>query len=624
MHNEASLTTANTTQETETPYSNWVSLFLWFIAPAFVLGLCLYSILETDFFLTRTNSGEFTSVLFLVSFAVPLFLVSSEKHRSTSVFFCLFLATTLASLTAYHNFRFLGGFSAEKHSVNFSNWPQQLSWISSFAIATVAMPFYRTVFQRKNKFYYYPTLFEFAWNHFVLVLIGCFFVGFVFALFGIAYALFEVIELKLEFLWEPIVSIPTSFVAFAIGVAICRYYEKLVHSLAKIMLGLMKALLPLHLTISVFFLVFFLKQEFAGLAGETGYFASTNQGQPAILLFLISAYLGLNFCTSAVGITPEKKHRLLEVLWRGMALTTFALCLVAAHFAWKIYLHAGLSTSLLLNAMLILVVLFHATGYVIAALSAAKATQKVQQTNVAGAMLLAAIFVLLQTPALDLAAMTANDQKERILAGDETPDQKMLNTLDKNLGYVGQRALDEIYATNEFNLPERNAISTRVVHRKMSVGERWDNALLDGTLKVHTPVKEDQLIDQDGLRQKLTRSSDFNYRCFTRKNICRIIINAGLKPDAHHAMIITRTNSYSMKTVWLEKTSTEPWRFMHGYNERDPHAVQYDISNDDFDTLIRRIDSGEFVVKTRTINTLEVGDAMFSPSVNLRLLPPGH
>jgi len=246
------------------PYKNFLGFLIWFFIPGVLVGIGLdqLAFLESSEHPNQALFGWFqedpnnliTGFQALFIFSTAHYLVTTSGHRLSSLLFATLLTALCVWLQLSMTDRFYGH-EAVAHGRQ--QWPWGLSIAATIVISGIAIPYFRTLFHRRQSFNHYPTLFEFAWNQSVVLLLGLVFVGIITALMAVAAALFKTIGIDINrYIWESEILFPIMASAFASGIAISRQYENVIHALVSLITSLFRALLPIQLLVVLIFLGF--------------------------------------------------------------------------------------------------------------------------------------------------------------------------------------------------------------------------------------------------------------------------------------------------------------------------------------------------------------------------------
>lgn len=256
----------------------------------------------------------------------------------------------------------------------------------------------------------FPTYFDTAWKGGIQLAFSAAFLGAFWGVLFLGAQLFELIKLK--FLSELIEKrwfwIPASTLALALAIHITDVRPAIVRGIRGLALTLLAWLLPLLTLIVAGFL---LSLPFTGLEPlwQTRYGTSVLLLAGGIAILLINA--------AYQGGVPHSPPSLFRHAARFAALLLVALTALAVYgLSLRVGKH-GWTTDRIIAAACILVLAWHAAGYVIAAVARGPWMQRLEITNVTGAWLVLAVLLALFTPIADPARIAVSSQVARLEAG---------------------------------------------------------------------------------------------------------------------------------------------------------------------------------------------------------------
>lgn len=357
-----------------------------------------------------TNNFVFNTAYLTLALAVPsaLYLLLDDPRRPQPWLFVGGMALVLLPLALY-----VGAQCAPEAGVLSGSvlWPYGLSmalaWFISLAFMQAAQ--HRTVF-------HYPTLFAAGWNHALALALTALFIGLFWLVLLLWMALFDVLGVGFfERVFEDrrFAYAATGLVG-GIGLVLVRGYLGATDALLRVVLALLKALLPL---LSLIALLFLAALPFTGLE------PLWDTGRPTLLMSILLALM-VGFLNGAVQDGrgrppyPVPLRRFIEaaviVLPAYAALSGYALHLRIGQYGWTVPRVWAVLTVALLGA--------YALAYAGAALrQRGRWMRGIRPANIAlaGAMLFA--IALTHTPVLDPTRITTRSQTQRLRAGTAEP-----------------------------------------------------------------------------------------------------------------------------------------------------------------------------------------------------------
>ena len=269
------------------------------------------------------------------------------------------------------------------------------------------------------------------------------FAGVLWALLGLWGSLFKLVGIS--FFADVFGSRPFAFVAtfsaFGYGLAIGRSSEGVIATLRRITLLIARVLLPLIALVAI---LFALALPFTGLAPlwETG---STT---PLLLSLLAFVAVLLN----AVFEDGERPVPYSAPVRWGIEAAVVLMPVfgaIAGHGTWQRVRQHGLTPDRVYALVFVAIALVYAVGY-----AAAVARRRsgwlvgLRPVNVAAALLVAAVAILLQLPVLDPMRLSAEQQVRRLLRSEVSAKDFDFAALHFRLGHYGEEALARLEQTD--------------------------------------------------------------------------------------------------------------------------------------------------------------------------------
>jgi len=376
-----------------------LELVLWFLVPGLVVGYVLY-LVALDFPVLPIKL-QLPLFWFLIVAPLAHFLITTRAHRVAGLMMAVALAVVCSLLHFWY------GMQLQVHEL--PRIPESyitISMLCTIAIAAATLPFYRTILHGKP-FNDYPSLFRFSWNQVVSALVAFLFTLAVFGIMGLSTALFDLIGIDIDrWIWRTDVRYVVGAGSFALGIGICRTRDGIVNGVRYLLVSLLRALLPIFVFITGAFVI---ATGVQGLDGITGKLSVT-----AVLLG--STVVALTLCTAGVGETKTIESRWISVLCRVLVLLMAVLCVLAVWAMWQRVSQHGLTGARVWAIILLTIASAYTLGYVVAAVTP-RLSSVIQQTNVIMVLVCGLVAILLQTPALSVQSIAANNQLSRFKNG---------------------------------------------------------------------------------------------------------------------------------------------------------------------------------------------------------------
>ena len=331
------------------------------------------------------------------------------------------------------------------------------TWSVAYGVALyVLMPFVQ-LFQANGRLHFpYPGLFRHSWNNFFIGFVAWTFAAVFWALIGLWAMLFKLVGIEFffdVFFSRPFLIMASTTIAGA-GIAIGRETDTVTNMLRRVTLAQFRALMPILIVIVLLFVAAL------PLTGVAPLWATKRAS--ALLLCLIGAViLFLNAVVQDGEGEPPYPAWLRRAL-EAAVLVTPVLCVL---LVWAIGLRIaehGLTPDRVYVVVFAAIASLYAVGYAAAVLwRRGRWLALLQPTNVAMALLVATLAILLHTPLLDPLAWSARHQESRLMRGVVAPDQFDYAVLGR-LGREGAAALQRLAALEGHPEAERIRRAARV------------------------------------------------------------------------------------------------------------------------------------------------------------------
>ncbi|MDO5103515.1 MAG: DUF4153 domain-containing protein [Lautropia sp.] len=312
--------------------------------------------------------------------------------------------------------------------------------LSVVALMLLLLPFFQMFLRHRALRGSYADLFEFAWQNALCLLLTAAFVLICWALLALWAWLFNMIGVS--FFWEvfthrTFVPIASGLIV-ASGVLISRSLSGPMRALRQVIFSVFDGLLP---TLSLVSLTF---------AGTLAYIAAT-QGMNALWETGISGYallalvglmtLMINAVYQDASAAPDYRPVSRWVIHAGI-LTLPALAALALHALQLRLAQHGFSQLRLAGLLISALLTLHAIGYALAVLLPGRERLAAMKPfNVIAAWIAIILLLLVNSPVLDLHRMSVDQQVERLLKGEISPEDFDIKHLRYDSGRYGLTAL---------------------------------------------------------------------------------------------------------------------------------------------------------------------------------------
>ncbi len=584
-------------------------LIRWFLIPGLIQGFAHYWLFLSDQDIIEHDGLLLALGLFAFLFPAVIYLSVEKTQQWQPVVFGFALALLCAVLAylSYQNFALPESFVEPGYGRIDKSWPYVSSIAASFVIAVVAIPFFRTATQRQSGFTHYPSLFEFAWQQFVVACFSLLFLLLVLGVLRLATSLLGAVGADfMEPIWEPEILAPLAFASAALGAGITRQQPQIIKSASQLFLGLLNVVQPLHLLLTVIFLVYVISTKFQSL--------NDSRLISSILMFTVA--LGLSLCTAAVGFEKKQKQGLFSQLWKFMALATLLVSLLSLWLVWRRLDNFGPTHLYLVVSLLLFVGFVHAVGYCVAFFTKSNAEQVVGKTNVIGALLALAIAILVQLPMFNLVNYSVSTQVDRINAKGDPVDIHKLRWMQRMAGRPGNDAIDKFYSDAVLALPVRSEFYTRRWNQQTTETPQQQLAPLYASnhFKLLSPHYELTDGQRNNLEVYLTRvSHQFKAFCLKEINVCRVYIATELEEDGSLAMLAIRKRDILI-IEWASRNEQDSWSNRE-YKLDYLRSVSISATDANVKAFFDSLDRGELPVTSVTLPVVQIGEELINPIV---------
>lgn len=315
--------------------------------------------------------------------------------------------------------------------------------LSVTILLLLILPFFQSFLRHRALRIRYADLFEFAWHNALRLLLSAAFLLICWGLMLLWARLFDMIgigffsDLFTNRLFVPVFS----GLIVAAGMLIGRSLDGPVHSLRQVIFSLFFGLLPLlSLGCVIFSVATFSAIVSAGLeslwqAGVSGH----------ALLSLIAVMTLMINAVYQDGTQAPNYHRVVHWLVHAGILTLPLLAGLALHALQLRLAQHGFSQLRLAGLLLGGLLSLHAIGYALAVLLPGRdRLAAMKPVNIITAWVAIVMLVLLNSPVLDLHRLTVNQQFERLLKGNVSPQDFDLKHIRHDSGRYGLTALQAL------------------------------------------------------------------------------------------------------------------------------------------------------------------------------------
>ena len=340
----------------------------------------------------------------------------------------------------------------------------------------IALPFLQSRLRQGQFSWPYSDLYEFGWLNTLVIIVACAFTGLVWILLSLWAALFAVLDIRFfsSLFFDRYFIYPATGVMFSYGLSLGlqRFNVGIVQKVD----FLFRAVMVLVALIVVLFL-------FALLV--SGVKPLWDTGKATFLLLWLQLFVVL-FINGIFQRGDSEREGIL-VRW-SMTLPMLVLPILAGICAWALYLRVdqyGWTVDRVWAVLIIVVMPMYAVGYAVAAArNLIKRTHDfawVAPANIATALSILLLIVLVNSPLLSPVRVAANSQVARLLEGKVAAAHFDYNYLRFNLGRVGLEKLESLKAIEAH--PERELIRQQAGQALLKEN-RWSKAQVKDVVDV--------------------------------------------------------------------------------------------------------------------------------------------
>lgn len=345
--------------------------------------------------------------LVLGGIVLPVLLISGLGHlaRRPLLLWLGAAAVVLAAIGMHDAWRNALDPSPQKH-------PSALAFPFCVGFFFIAHSLVLAGAQDGRRIAHYATCFESAWKLAIQLLFSAMFVAGVWLVMWLGDALFDLLKLNFleELLRQSWFSVPLVCLAFSSAMHTTDVRPAIVRGIRGLLLVLMAWILPIAVLLIGGFLA---ALPFTGLQAlwQTRHATAVLLASCAVLVVLVNAAFQAGDAAAALARGVRFAARLACFLLLPLALLgVYALGLRVGEYGW--------TTERVLAAACLLVALFYAGGYALAAVRLAGPwLDGLRQVNLAGAFVVLAVSLALFTPIADPARIAVADQVARLTSG---------------------------------------------------------------------------------------------------------------------------------------------------------------------------------------------------------------
>lgn len=284
----------------------------------------------------------------------------------------------------------------------------------------------------------YERLFGHIWETLLVVAVSFCFLGLVWLLLWLFASLFESVGVAAfnELIEESYFAWPVSCGAFALSIHFTREHKRIVAALRSIVFTLFSVLAPVFLVLSASFLMALFLGGFERLTSLVS--ASTT--------LLVLTGFGLVFVNAVIrdGQAADRQHALVRTSALLLVPSLFFFCGFAVYAIGLRIEQYGLTPDRIFVAIITALLTLTSFAYLAALLARSRWMIYCRRANVALALVVAVVAVVLQTPLADPYRLSAESQYRRLAAGTADAATFDYGFLRYKLGNAGKAVLERI------------------------------------------------------------------------------------------------------------------------------------------------------------------------------------
>lgn len=401
-----------------------------------------------------------------------------------------------------------------------------------------ALPFLQISHESGSFRFPYPLLFQHSWNNGFIVLVALVFCGIFWLLLLLWGGLFTLIDITFfrDLFSKGYFILPASYAITSVGIVLARDNTRVIQTLRRMTLSLIKGLMPLLAFIALLFIVTL------PLTGLTPLFATRS----ASTLLMSVVLLGVFFINGVFqdGELASPYGRVLRYGVQAFLLSLPVYCGITLYAIGLRIVQHGLMPDRLYALSIAVVLSCYAVGYALAVFRTPQIwLGLIRQVNVGVAVVIIALALLLHSPLLDVGRVSVHNQVSRLLSGKVAVADFDYGTLGFKLGRVGKEALDDLLQHSSH--PEFEAIRAQVARVKQAK-HYWEwknnNHLIDADAfaRVFTTWPQGQVIEQ-AKRQLILKNLDWHDRKTCRGAADCTLLVVNLDDDGEHEYVLLHT-----------------------------------------------------------------------------------
>ncbi len=327
------------------------------------------------------------------------------------------------------------------------------------------IPFAMTRSERGRDWLHYPSVFDHAWTTFVRIFVSNLFMWLVFGLLWASAYLLTLVELDVlkDLLEEEWFAFTILGAVFGVSMAILQELSGIVVTIRRIILTLLRLLLPFVAVVTTLFIVLV---PFRGLDEVFGSWS-------AAATILSMAVVAITLITASVDGRDEHAARVAMMVWsaRLMSVVLPLMSGIAVYAIWLRIDEYGWTPQRMLASIGALIVLTYALAYCFGVLLRFQEWRPViRKANIGVALGTIALCALWLSPVLNAERISSNNQLKRYLAGKTKPGDLGLWALEHEWGVAGRKVVAQLRTLSENE--EHAALKTALV-RLANSNSRW-------------------------------------------------------------------------------------------------------------------------------------------------------
>lgn len=321
-----------------------------------------------------------------------------------------------------------------------------------FLIGIISLPFFRTVFERRESVWHYPSLFEFAWNTPVMVAVASLFTGIFWIVLWLWGALFDIIDIGFfsSLFRQDLFQRMVTPAAFATAIAVLRGRERVILTVRGVLFALLHVLAPILTVATALFVIALPFTDLDPLR---------EIGSPVALLVWVT--IGAITLMNAVlgdgerhGAT-ERFAGVLNMIMRLQGLLLPIFVGLAGYVLWQRIVEEPVTVTRVYAVIVLGILALYALVYAVAGLLPRWAAI-IRPANIVLAGVTVAVAIVLMTPLVNPYRISAEDHLARLESGEISPVELNYGYLRYRLGAAGETALERLRTDD--SLPDHETI----------------------------------------------------------------------------------------------------------------------------------------------------------------------